>query len=306
MTYESPSAVRNYERASAEVRNRLSSNLDALSASLTPGRMLDEVLSYSRAGGGDFLKGLGKAAAGNPVPTLLIGVGAALLLSGKGRIGMDLLSDPPVPSTRNGRSDAGSSVGASIKATAGTVVSGVQSGIESATGAVSRTAEEIGRTASATAAKAGDLAASAGAAISGAADSVAGKVGNYAARAGDAVADESEHLLDQSNRFVTQMRDRGAELAREQPLLVAAVGLALGAAVAACLPRTETEDALAGEASDAVKGAFGAVAGEQYEKAKAVAGKVIDDVKTTAEHEGMSPAAAADAVRSLAEKLKAT
>src|SRR4249920_2075061 len=67
-------------------RERLASTLDELSASLTPGRVLDEVLSYAKGGGGNFLMGLGKSAVANPLPTLLISTGCALFLSGKGGI----------------------------------------------------------------------------------------------------------------------------------------------------------------------------------------------------------------------------
>jgi hypothetical protein len=74
--------------------------------------------------------------------------------------------------------------------------------------------------------------------------------------------------------------------------------------VAALLPRTETEDAYLGEASDAVKGAVGEVAGEQYERAKSVASNVVDEVKTAAEREGLTPEAAADAVRDLGDRVK--
>src|SRR5262249_17268829 len=75
-----------YEREADETRRRLSTSLDELASSLTPGRMLDEVLSYARAGGAGFLRGLGNAATANPMPTLLIGLGAAMFLTGKGRV----------------------------------------------------------------------------------------------------------------------------------------------------------------------------------------------------------------------------
>src|SRR5690606_5788381 len=77
---------RDYERAADASRARLASSLDELSSSLTPGRVLDELMTYSRGGGGQFLHGLGNAASQNPIPTLLIGAGLAMFLSGKGRM----------------------------------------------------------------------------------------------------------------------------------------------------------------------------------------------------------------------------
>src|SRR5262245_23241911 len=76
--------ARELDQEAYDRRERLASTLDELSASLTPGRMLDEGLSYAKSGGGNFLLGLGKSAAANPLPTLLISTGCALFLSGKG------------------------------------------------------------------------------------------------------------------------------------------------------------------------------------------------------------------------------
>jgi hypothetical protein len=74
------------ERQAEANRARLASTLDELSGNLTPGRMLDEVMTYARSNGTDFLKGLGNAAAANPIPALMIGAGCAMFLSGKGRV----------------------------------------------------------------------------------------------------------------------------------------------------------------------------------------------------------------------------
>jgi len=65
---------RQLEAEASATRARLSNNLDELASHLTPGRVLDEVMTYSRGGGADFLRGLRNAAAANPIPTLLIGV----------------------------------------------------------------------------------------------------------------------------------------------------------------------------------------------------------------------------------------
>jgi ElaB/YqjD/DUF883 family membrane-anchored ribosome-binding protein len=110
-------------------------------------------------------------------------------------------------------------------------------------------------------------------------------------------------LHGQYTRLVHDARDRGTELVREQPLVVAALGLAIGAAVAALLPRTTTEDSLMGEASDAVKDAVGEVAGQQYEQVKSAAGKVVEEAKNTAVREGISAGTAAAAIRALGEKV---
>jgi hypothetical protein len=69
----------------------------------------------------------------------------------------------------------------------------------------------------------------------------------YAASARDGALDQGQKALEQSSRLLNDLRTRGTEFAHEQPLIVAAVGIALGAAVAALLPRTQAEDSLMGE-----------------------------------------------------------
>src|SRR5437588_1310354 len=83
------------ESQAAASRARLSGTLDELASNLTPGRMLDEVMSYSRHGGADFLRGLRNAAAANPIPAVLIGAGCAMFLSGKGRFSENMGSFAP-------------------------------------------------------------------------------------------------------------------------------------------------------------------------------------------------------------------
>ena len=89
----------------------------------------------------------------------------------------------------------------------------------------------------------------------------------------------------------------------EQPLIVAAVGIALGAAVAALLPRTQAEDLLMGETSDVIKGAVSDAAAEQYQQTKTAAENVVAEAKASATRHGLSAAGAADAVRTITDKV---
>jgi len=130
------------------------------------------------------------------------------------------------------------------------------------------------------------------------------ETGRLASGAAETVTERAAYVRDETGALFQDLAQSATKLAREQPLLVAAAGLAVGAMVAALLPRTETEDAYLGEASDAVKGAVGDVAGEQYERAKSVASNVVEEVKTAAEREGLTPEAAADAVRDLGDRVK--
>lgn len=55
---------------------------------------------------------------------------------------------------------------------------------------------------------------------------------------------------------------------RDQPLVGGALAFALGAALGSTLPHTPQEDALMGEAADAVKGKVGETAAELYDQGR--------------------------------------
>jgi hypothetical protein len=128
-------------------------------------------------------------------------------------------------------------------------------------------------------------------------------VGEVAEVARKTVADTGAQMLERGTRISADISERTKKLIHEQPLLVAAVGLAIGAAIAAALPRTKAEDSLMGDTSDAMKDAVAQMASEEFEAAKSVADTVVEEAKKTATEAGLSPAAAAGAVRNLGDKL---
>ena len=69
------------------------------------------------------------------------------------------------------------------------------------------------------------------------------------------------------------------DFCRDQPLVLAGLGIAFGAAVGTAFPPTETEHRLMGEASDEVKERTRAFAQEHYEKSKSTAEAVLDKVQ---------------------------
>ena len=76
-------------------------------------------------------------------------------------------------------------------------------------------------------------------------------------------------------------------------MVLAGIGIALGAAIGAAFPASEAENRLMGETSDAVKEAAADAAGQQWEKGKAVAEataeKAWDEAKHGAEAQGLMP-----------------
>jgi hypothetical protein len=85
-----------------------------------------------------------------------------------------------------------------------------------------------------------------------------------------------------------------------QPLLLGAIGLAIGAGLASALPSTETEQDLMGEAGTAVKDKIQETAEFASERAQ----NILEDVKKEVAAHGLTPAAAKEGLKGLAGKVK--
>ena len=91
------------------------------------------------------------------------------------------------------------------------------------------------------------------------------------------------------------------DFCRDQPLVLAGVGLAVGAAIGAWLPRTQAEDQFMGDVSDDLKEQTREFAGEQLEKAKKVGERAYDAAQQEAEQQGLSGKAVANEAASRIE-----
>jgi hypothetical protein len=79
----------------------------------------------------------------------------------------------------------------------------------------------------------------------------------------------------------TRVRQGFNSILEEQPLILGALGIALGAAVGASLPRTEQEDRLLGETSDALTAQVKEKSAESFDQVKQTVTRVGEDAKQT-------------------------
>lgn len=114
------------------------------------------------------------------------------------------------------------------------------------------------------------------------AKSAVGAVGERASHArhavGDTVSHAGERVRAQGQRMRAQgqrMQEGFSRLLDEQPLLVGAMGVAVGAALGAMLPRTESEDRLLGETRDAAARSVKERATEAYEEVRDRAAEML-------------------------------
>jgi hypothetical protein len=238
----------------------------------------------------DFIGELGDAIRQNPVPAALVGAGILWLFMGKRDF----------------------TLGATARSFLETAGEGARKGARG----VSRGAHYAGAQASAGVGRITESVAHLGSQIS---DGVAGAAGAVSGVATN-VAEQATHVANETVERVwssggdTQSEDsfegRGASVATrlqnslsdlfsQQPLLLGAVGLAIGAGIAASVPRSQAEARLIGPTADAARKRGEALWREAKKRGTEIASRGLEE----AEAQGLTPKAAADVARTVASKV---
>jgi hypothetical protein len=286
------------EREAEQTRAQLAATLEELRARMTPGQVVDQLVDYaSESGGGEFFRNLRRQVVSNPLPVAMMGAGL-VWLSMSGR-----------------RADSYRPAGNSASWTADKMRQagdGVVGRARHAADGTSKTANEWSDQARSTAADMTDRAQRKVSDLQDATLTTADKLADTAASTYDAAAQSVAETYDAAagkartagetiKGSVSGMRGNAAATGQtvmnffnEQPLVLAGIGIALGAIIGAALPSTDTEDALMGESGDAVKRQTAQFAGEQMKKGEAVAEQAWQGAKQEAEKQGFSPSADGD------------
>ena len=119
----------------------------------------------------------------------------------------------------------------------------------------------------------------------------------------DAVSEYARSIPASSADMLDTFRSNLADLFRAQPLALGAVGLAIGAGIAAALPPSEVEAAYLGETSDTVKAKAAEFAAEQTARATTVAQDVMGAVTEEARRQGLTVEGAKSAVGDISAKV---
>lgn len=288
------------EREAEDTRARFAQTLDELRERITPGQLVDQAVDYAKdSGGGVFVRNLGNQVTANPLPVALIGVGMAWLMLTNGRrsataASINRAAETAIDRARRSMSETAQQI-KEFGQTASTVASEkagaagewdewrVSAGDgPSSGGRPFEGMADMADTARATAQQsARDAAARTRAAADSVADVAASAYDTAKSRASEAygrVAGQAQQITaDMTNAapgFAQRTADASRDLlqfCRSQPLVLAGLGMALGAIIGTLIPATETEDALMGEKSDQVKDQVRDFADEQVGKAKSTA-----------------------------------
>ncbi|NKC31054.1 DUF3618 domain-containing protein [Falsiroseomonas selenitidurans] len=276
-----------------ETRAGLTDTLEQLRDRASPGQLFEQALDYARGSGGvEFTRNLGAQVRDNPLPLLLIGAGIGwLMLGGQPRTRQAMAYgddwDDGHGGDRSSRRPGGlrERAGAHAQATgsaAGHVAQSARQGLGDA-------AHRAGDAAHRGAAAAGSAYRSAAAAAGSAGEAVSDRARDWGEGARQAGAHASAYAADMAEASRHRLEDwseqagDGLDWVRDQPLVLGGIGLALGAALGAMLPRTDTEDRLMGETRDDLTDRARAAATEGYAKARESLGERGDSAAGAAE-----------------------
>jgi hypothetical protein len=222
--------------------------------------------------GSDFVSDLGDAARRNPISAALIGMGVLWLVTGgrtAERVG-DLVKGAGFDRIPDAAGNALDAARSTLKSGAETLGDRVSSATESLRDGGAASLDRVARAGS-----------------------------EYA----DAAYGYAQNFPDAGGTLFNTARDNLSELFRTQPLALGAIGLAIGAGIAAALPATDVEAEYLGEASDSLKKQAAGFASEQVNRAATVAEDVVTAMSDEARKQGLTLDAAKSAVADIPGKV---
>jgi hypothetical protein len=117
------------------------------------------------------------------------------------------------------------------------------------------------------------------------------------------MASEYAKALPDSADVLGTVRGNLTDLFKAQPLALGAIGLAIGAGIAAALPNTDIEKSYLGETSETLKSKAAEIAGQQIDKAATVAATVVETAADEARRQGLTIDDAKAAMDALSGKV---
>lgn len=243
-------------------RASISNLVDSLESRMSPGQLFDQALSFTKGNGGEFYNNLCTTLKNNPVPTALTAIGVAWLALNQNR--------PFNPGPAHYGPGLGDKLGSAVDSVKGAFATAGDK-LHSATDAAKAKAHDLKDKAYDLKDKATDLKDKASDYGHGTSESLGASADSLRRSAHDA--------RDQVNYQAGQLKGQFDYLLKEQPLVIAAIGIALGAAIGAALPSTRKEDELMGDTSDRLTGAVKAKGQEVLEEAKTKGQEALDEVK---------------------------
>jgi hypothetical protein len=243
------------EREIDQTRAAMNQTLDSLERRLTAGQLVDQCLKFLGKSGGELGKSLGNAVKENPMPALLTATGIAWMMFSRGRArygrSYDYESDIDYGETEYGNREEG---------TLSKMTDKIKSGGTGAPSQLMTSKDAVRDTVNRT----------------------TGVVKDTVNRTTDTVRETISKTTNLAQFQGRRAREGFNSLMEEQPLVLGALGIALGAAIGAALPSTEQEDRMMGEARDKTLGKVKERGAETFERARETVKQTAEDVRQAA------------------------
>ena len=235
------------EREIDQTRANMDRTLGALERKFSPGQLLDQAMEFARENGGEFANNLGRSVKENPVPAILTAVGIAWMVASSNRPRSWTADAYDERYTRNDfNSDEFDQA-----------VTEGDAGDEDEKEGLTEKAQRLKASAEGTLTEAGQR-------VKSAAERTRQKLASTKETMSSRLRSTSGTAQIQTQR----VREGFNSLLSEQPLLLGALGIAVGAAIGAALPATEQEDRLFGSARDKTLSEVKQRGAESYEQVR--------------------------------------
>jgi hypothetical protein len=249
-------------------------------------RVLSGTSALQGRGSGNFVHALKDSVRENPISAALIGMGVLWMFMGGSNT--SLFGGGGRKSVFRTAAQGADQMADTVRGTASSIGSSVGQAASRGASDLRRASSAVGETASRTAGQATDTVASAYDTTANAASRAAETISNATTTAAQAVQETG-------TRWSSTVQQNIAHLFERQPLLLGAVGLAMGAGIAASIPTTEAENKVMGEASDLVR--------ETVTKKATQVKDMADAALQEAKAQGLTPEAAGDALRTVGDNV---
>jgi hypothetical protein len=296
------------EREVEAQRAQVESTIGEIKERLTPGQLVDELLSYTKHGGAHFASNLGQTVTANPLPAALLGVSLAWLIFGGQQKqashgnGHDYREDwerrawnadrgymairgSSLQRLNHARGDDGlwysewsDDGGAKYRARSDQKGNRLGHFMDEAGKAYAGFFDEAGNRIAEFRDEAGNVL-----------DDAFGWANHAWQDASSAASQQFGSIADSARRTAGEVQHNAARMSRdamhlleEQPLVMGALSFAAGAALGAAIPHTRQEDEMLGEMADEVKDEAGHIASDLYAKGKEKAGEIYEEVSEKA------------------------
>lgn len=264
------------ERQLEDDRAEIGYTIAAIQDRLSPGQLFDQAIGYARSGGGQAASAVGRSASQNPWPLILTGVGLAWLMkaTSSARNGDGAAARYRIESEARRRDAAAQAraAAASIQRQAGETEERFQERVTEAKAQAMELKRQTEETAEAFRQRVDSYIQR----VEETAADLRGRAGAVMSRGAESLGHGARAVQERAHNVQVRTRD----LYDSEPLVMGAVGVAIGTLLGALLPVTQTENRLLGEYGERMRHKASDVVSETAERSRTAA---VEGVRAAAE-----------------------